>query len=94
MTMDSAPLFCDRCSRELVLGKGHFYIVKIEAVADPSPPIFDEEDLDRDPRTEIDRLIQEARSLSEQELMDQVYRRVTIYLCLSCYNKWIENPAG
>ena len=32
-----APLFCDRCSSELVPGKGNFYVVKIEAVADPSP---------------------------------------------------------
>ena len=34
------------------------------------------------------------RDLSEQDLLDQVYRRVTVYLCLRCYNVWIENPTG
>ena len=89
-----APLFCDRCFTELVSGKGNFYVVKIEAVADPSPPIFDEEDLERDALREIDRLIEETRELSEQELLDQVYRRMTIFLCLRCFNEWVENPAG
>ena len=88
-----APRFCDRCSTELVPGTGNFYVIKIEAVADPSPPIFDEEDLEIDTMKEIDRLIEETRELSEQELLDQVYRRVTIFLCLRCFNEWIENPA-
>ena len=94
MQEDESPLFCDRCCRILLPGKGDFYVVKIEAVADPSPPIFDEDDLDKDPRQEIERLLGEMRDLSQQELMDQVHRRVTIYLCHRCYNRWIENPAG
>ena len=69
-------------------------MANIEAVADPSPPNIDEEDLDKDPRTEIQQLIEDMRDLSQQELLDQVYRRVTIFLCLPCYAKWIENPAG
>jgi hypothetical protein len=93
MTADDGPLFCDRCSKQLVPGTGNFYVVKIEAMADLSPPAFDEEDLRKDTLAEIDRLIEDARDLSQQELMDQVYRRVTIYLCLQCYIRWIENPA-
>lgn len=88
------PLFCDRCLTELVPGKGNFYVVRIEAVADPSPPILDEECLDKDVRREIDQLIENSRDLSQQELLDQVYRRVTVFLCLQCYNEWIENPVG
>ena len=95
METDESPLFCDRCSTQLVPGKGNFYVVNIEAVADPSPPNIDvEEGLDQDPRTEIHQLVEEMRDLSQQELMDQVYRRVTIFLCLRCYTEWIENPAG
>jgi hypothetical protein len=94
MPNDDTPLFCDRCARQLIPGKGDFYVVRIEAVADPSPPVFDEEDLARDPRQEIDRLIEQSRELSQQELMDQVYRRLTIYLCFACYSKWIEHPVG
>ena len=94
MSDQDTPLFCDRCSRQLLPGKGDFYVVRIEAVADPSPPVFDEEDLTRDPQQEIDRLIEQTKDLSPQELLDQVYRRVTIYLCLQCYSDWIERPAG
>jgi hypothetical protein len=94
MASDHTPLFCDRCSTELVPGKGNFYVVHNEAIADPSPPVIDEEDLSPDPRREIARLIEEMKDQSPQELMDQVYRRLTIYLCLSCYAKWIENPTG
>ena len=94
MANDDPPLFCDRCSKQLVPGKGNFYVVKIEAVADPSPPVFDEEDLQRDVSREISQLIEESRDMSQQELLDQVYRRVTVYLCLTCYNEWIENPVG
>lgn len=88
------PKFCDRCGVELTPGDGSFYVVKIEALADPTPPSFSSEDLHRDAQAEIERLIAEMRDLSEQELMDQVYRRVTLYLCIGCYRPWIENPTG
>jgi hypothetical protein len=86
--------FCDRCHGELTPGRGSFYVVRIEAFADPTPPEFTEEDLWRDPREEIDRLLAQLRDLSEQDAMHQVYRRTTIYLCTACYRQWIENPAG
>lgn len=94
MSASPTPLFCDRCATELVPGKGDFYVVHIEAVADPSPPAFDEHDLARDPRKEMARLIEEAAQYSPQELRDQVHRRVTIYLCRRCYDEWIENPVS
>ncbi len=98
MTMDETnladddPLWCARCGVELTPGKGDFYHVRIEAVADPSPPSFSEQDLGRDPRAEIERLIQEMGDLSERELLDQVYRRLVVYLCGPCYRTWIEDP--
>lgn len=89
------PLFCDRCRRELTPGDGNFYIVKIEAIADPTPPTISAEDLaSRDFAKEIDRLLGEARELTEQELLDQVIRQLTLYLCTPCYQRWIEKPAG
>lgn len=86
------PLFCDRCARQLQPGKGDFYVVRIEALADPTPPSFSDEELVCDPRTEIHRLIEEMKDYSEQELMDQVVRRITVYLCGPCYRLWIEDP--
>ena len=89
-----SPLFCDRCFKELTPGKGNFYVVTIDAVADPTPPVFSEDDLARDLRGELNRLVGQLEGLSERESMDQVHRRVTIYLCGSCYRAWIENPTG
>lgn len=88
------PLFCARCAMELTPGRGNFYVVRIEAVADPSPPLITEEDLQRDHREEIAQLAKEAREFSERELLDQVYRRLTLHLCGRCFTDWIENPAG
>jgi hypothetical protein len=89
---DRLPVLCARCATELTPGKGDFYVVRIETLADPSPPRFSEEDLNHDHRAEIERLIEQMRDLSEQELTDQVYRRLVLYLCGPCYRQWIENP--
>ena len=64
---DDSSLLCARCGAELTPGKGDFYVVRIEALADPSPPRFSEEDLKHDHRAEIERLIEQMRDLSEQE---------------------------
>ena len=93
-TTDATPLLCNRCSAELEPGAGDFYVVRIEAFADPTPPSFSEEDLRRDPKQEIERLIDQMRHLSQQEAMDQIYRRLTLTLCGPCYRLWIENPTG
>ena len=88
-------LFCHRCSALLMPGEGNFYVVRIEAFADPTPPRLDGDDFtDLDPGAEIDRLIEQMREMSERELMDQVHRRMTIHLCGRCYKEWIEDPTG
>jgi hypothetical protein len=89
---DDSPLFCARCHADLTPGTGDFYVVRIEALADPSPPRLSEEDLNHDPRAEIERLIEKTRDLSQQELVDQVYRQLTLHLCGPCYRRWIEDP--
>ncbi len=89
-----ASLICHRCGVELEPGKAQFYVVRIEAFADPSPPDLSEEDLQRDIKGEIERLIESMSDLSAQEAMDQVYRRITLYLCNGCYRDWIEKPVG
>ena len=92
--MADAPLFCHRCAAELEPGRGDFYVVRIEAVADPTAPPITKEDLERDIPSEIDRLVDAMKDLSDQEAMDQVYRKMTIFLCTTCYQQWIENPTG
>ena len=94
MPMEESPLFCDRCLTELRPGEGNFYVVKIEAVADPTPSLGAGKWSTTELRQEIETLIAQMQDQSERELVDQVYRRVTIFLCNRCYSEWIENPAG
>ena len=94
MPDDDAPIFCARCLAELIPGRGNFFVVRIQAVADPTPPELTLEDLDRDHRAQFEQLVREMADHSEQELLDQVYRNVTIHLCNRCFQQWIEHPAG
>jgi len=90
-------LFCHRCARQVHPGRGDFYVIRLEAFADPTPPELSEEDLARgagDLDEQIERLIEQMKDMSPQELADQVYRRMTIHLCTSCYRDWIEDPAA
>ena len=91
-------LLCHRCGRELTPGAGDWYVINIEAYADPTPPTFRDEDLARDPADiaeEMQQLIEQMgqAELSEREMMDEVHRRMTLHLCRACYRQWIENPA-
>ncbi|HUS92454.1 MAG TPA: hypothetical protein VM695_11425 [Phycisphaerae bacterium] len=95
MTHPDVNLLCHRCGALLTPGAGDFYVVRIEAFADPTPPDLSIEDLAAaDPAEEIERLLELMRDMTEQELLDQVYRRLTIHLCGPCYRRWIEDPAG
>jgi hypothetical protein len=91
--MELSPLLCHRCGRLLHPGEGSFYIVNIEAYADPSPPALDEISLAQ-ARREYREAVRDAADQSEQELMDQVYRKLRLELCTPCYRRWIEKPAG
>jgi hypothetical protein len=91
---DDAPLLCTRCLKSLEPGRGEFYAVAIEAIADPTPPSFSAGDLSRDYRAEWRDIVAALRDVSPQEALDQVYRRVVIHLCNACYREWIEDPTG
>jgi hypothetical protein len=93
-TSVESPLLCARCAAELQPGAGNFYRVTIEAVADPTPPDVTAADLARDHRREIERLIARMAGVSQQEALDQVCRRLILYLCGPCYRVWIEDPTG
>ena len=92
--IDAAPIFCARCAVELLPGAGDFFRITIEAVADPSPPILDDQESAGAIRRKIERLLAQLEDLSAQEALDQVYRRMTMHLCGRCYPTWIESPAG
>jgi hypothetical protein len=92
--MSDAPLLCTRCLKTLEPGRGEFYVVYIEAIADPTPPILDGANLERDYRADWRQIVAALKDTSPQEALDQVYRRVVIHLCNACYRDWIEDPAN
>ena len=87
-------LHCTRCSKEVHPGRGDYYLVRIDAVADPQPPIITQEDFDQDVGAEIERLIRRMKSMGEQQLERQVFCQKVIYLCVPCFNYWIEKPVS
>jgi hypothetical protein len=85
------PLNCARCGAALQPGSGTVYRVTIEAVADPA---FSAQAPDTDLRQEIERVLAHLEGVSEREAMNQVCRRLVLYLCGPCYRRWIDNPTG
>ncbi len=83
---------CARCGAALHPGDGNFFRVTVEAVADPTPPEISAEELAQDVRPRIEALLAELERHTEAELTDQVYRRLTFFLCGPCYRPWIEQP--
>jgi hypothetical protein len=75
-------LNCERCSKEVHPGRGDYYLARINAIADPQPPVITQEDLDQDVGAEIERLIRIMKNMSEQQLERQVFRQKAIYLCV------------
>ncbi len=90
----SLAFSCDRCSKDVHPGRAEFFAIRIEAFADPTPPEITEADLQRDHRREIEKLIAAMQDLSEQQAMDQVYRRKNLILCNDCCDEWLERPLG
>jgi hypothetical protein len=91
---DPPRLACRRCGRALQPGRGDLYVVSILALADPYPPVFTADDLAVDVGREILRLVAQINSLDAQQAQDQVYRRLVLHLCGSCYHDWIKDPTG
>jgi hypothetical protein len=88
------PLFCAHCLASLTPGAGNFWVISIDAVADPTPPEFTEEDLRRDLRSEFAEVVRQMQDTSPLEAMDQVHRHMVIHLCNRCFETWMDNPAS
>ena len=89
---DEWPGLCHRCGAVLTPGDGTFYVVRMEAFADPSR-LRDTGD-DSATAVNVRELLEQIRNLSEQELMDQVYGDLTVLPCRACYGLWIEDRRG
>jgi hypothetical protein len=86
-------LACRHCGKSLELGKGEFYLVRIEAMADPSSPRFEIRDV-ADIAKEVDALLKRLKDMPEEEAVSQVFMRIFMYLCNTCYCQWINDATN
>ncbi|MFN7730538.1 MAG: hypothetical protein ACK5OB_01455 [Pirellula sp.] len=91
MANESEVRLCDRCLCQVEEGKGAFFQVAIDAVADPTPPNLDAME-DEDPGVAYRKLLAKLHRLSEREAMEQVHRRRIFSLCNPCLETWLESP--
>jgi hypothetical protein len=87
-------MLCHRCGSELTPGEGTFWIVRIDAVCDPSPPRVDDAESLESLAADYEMMIAEMSQMSERELMDQVHRRTVLHLCTACFQTWYDAPVG
>ena len=83
---------CDICGSAIDEGKR--YVVRIEVSASPEMPAVTEEDLLKDRREEIQRLLDHMDEMDVAELEDGVYRRFRFDLCGACKMAYMKDPIG
>ena len=83
---------CDRCGRQLEPDDPGRFVVKVEVFAAADPLTITEEDLKRDHRAEIARLIDQLERMDPDEVEDQVYRSFRFDLCRQCHEAYIRSP--
>ncbi|MEM8875581.1 MAG: hypothetical protein AAGD32_15150 [Planctomycetota bacterium] len=76
---------CESCGEPLT--PGAFFLVRIDVLADPTPP-------DEPPGETYEQLIAQLQSVSADEAQDQVHRRFEYKVCPSCQLRILANPLG
>ena len=87
-------LTCDACGDGLLIDADVRYLVRIEVFAAYDPMELSREDLARDHRSEMARLIEDMRHMDPQELEDQVYKKLQFDLCPKCQRIYLRDPLG
>lgn len=82
---------CDRCGQPIPEG-GLRYTAKIQVFAAYDPLEITFEDLARDRSEEIGKILQDCSTLSEEELMKDVYASFEFDLCPACQKAYIKKP--
>ena len=82
---------CDNCGRELLTQGEVRYEVSIEVMAAYDPLEVSAEDLEKDYRAEIAKLLRQLEGLSTTEAQNQVYRVFDFDLCLTCQRRYIRS---
>ena len=82
---------CDRCGRPLGKDETRF-IAKIQVYAETGPIEITAEDLAEDKSEEIESASKRAETMSEEEMMKDVFVEMKYDLCRPCQREYLENP--
>jgi hypothetical protein len=83
---------CDLCGQELLSKSEVRYEVKIEVKAAYDPLNITEEDLDKDFRAEIAKVLRRLEGISEEEAQSEIYRQFEFDLCVACQRRYVRGP--
>ena len=93
MTMFRMDVQCDLCQRTLPLHES--FVLTMELYADPSmPQITAEQIASGDFDAALSEVLDEAKSMTAEELQDGVHRRFEFRLCPTCHRQFLRNPLG
>ncbi|MBN1345757.1 MAG: hypothetical protein JXQ73_23895 [Phycisphaerae bacterium] len=85
---------CDRCGKRLEPDDPNRFVVKIEVFAAADHITITQEDLKRDHRREIARLLEQLDKMDPDEIEDQTYRSLRFDLCRECHRAYLRDPIG
>lgn len=85
---------CNRCNQELPEGRGAFFEIRVEVVADPTPPFLDVELEEQEICSQYKQLIVELEQVGPLDALNQVVRRRIWSLCNRCVESWLDDPFG
>ena len=90
--MPSEGLVCDVCGKTLLVDEDVRYIVDIRVYAAYDVMELTAEDLRKDHRAEMRRILEALKDRDAQELQDEVYKDFRFHLCPACQKQYIGDP--
>lgn len=85
-------LTCDVCGKALLVDQPVRYEVRIEVYAAYDPLELTPDDLTRDHRAAIRRLLARMEAMDPQELEDSVHKAFRFDLCPACQRRYLRDP--
>ena len=85
-------LSCDLCGKALLIDENARYLVRIQVYAAYDPMELTPDDLAKDHRAEIRKLIERLEDMDPQEVEDSVYKEFRFDLCPACQRRYIKSP--
>lgn len=78
---------CFNCARDISEGEVSF-LIRIELLADPTPPEIKDGDLDKDLRSEMEALVEAMKDMDPVEAEDEIFERYEYVLCKRCRERF------